>query len=92
MPAGANESFSFVVIGDWGYVPNSGTNPYQADLMSLIANSGARFVVTTGDNAYPDGNQKNYGDLVQTGPGISAVFGPSFWKVPGKSLPIFPTL
>ena len=92
MPAGANESFSFVVIGDWGYVPNSGTNPFQADLMSLIANSGARFVVTTGDNAYPDGNQKNYGDLVQTGPGISAVFGPSFWKVPGKSLPIFPTL
>ena len=92
MPAGANESFSFVVIGDWGYVPNSGTNPFQADLMSLIANSGARFVVTTGDNAYPDGNQKNYGDLVQTGPGISAVFGPSFWRVPGKSLPIFPTL
>ena len=92
MPAGANESFSFVVIGDWGYVNASGTNPYQADVMSLIADSGARFVVTTGDNAYPDGNQKNYGDLVQTGNGVSAVFGPSFWKVPGKSLPIFLTL
>ena len=92
VPAGANESFSFVVIGDWGYVDASGTNPYQANLMSLIADSGARFVVSTGDNAYPDGNQKNYGDLIQTGLGVSAVFGPSYWKVPGASLPIFPIL
>jgi hypothetical protein len=91
VPAGANQPFSFVVIGDWGYVGASGTNPYQADLMSLIAESGARFVVTTGDNAYPDGNQKNMGDLIQKGPGVSAVFGPSFWKVPGASLPIFLT-
>ncbi len=67
-------------------------NSYQANLMSLIASSGARFVVTTGDNGYPDGNQKNLGDLIQTGQDISAVFGPSFWKVPGASLPIFPIL
>ena len=92
VPAGANESFSFVVFGDWGYVDDSGTNPYQANLMSLIAASGSRFAVTTGDNGYPDGNQKNFGDLIQTGPGVSAVFGPSFWKVPGASLPIFPAL
>jgi hypothetical protein len=92
VPAGANESFSFIVIGDWGYVGASGTNPSQANLMSLIAASGSRFAVTTGDNGYPDGNQKNLGDLIQTGPDVSAVFGPSFWKVPGASLPIFPAL
>jgi chitodextrinase len=92
VPTGANESFSFVVFGDWGYVDASGTNPYQANLMSLMAASGSRFSVTTGDNGYPDGNQKNFGDLVQTGSGVSAVFGPSFWKVPGAALPIFPAL
>ena len=92
VPAGANQSFSFLVFGDWGYVDASGTNPYQANLMSLMAASGSRFAVTTGDNGYPDGNQKNFGDLVQSGPDISAVFGPSFWRVPGSSLPIFVTL
>ena len=92
MPSGGNQSFSFVVFGDWGQVDASGANPYQATLMSLIASSGARFVVTTGDNGYPDGNQKNLGDLIQIGQDISAVFGPSFWKVPGASLPIFPIL
>jgi len=92
VPLGGNQPFSFVVFGDWGQVDASGSNPYQATLMSLIASSGARFVVTTGDNSYPDGNQKNLGDLLQTGLNISAVFGPSFWKVPGASLPIFPTL
>jgi hypothetical protein len=92
VPTGAHESFSFVVFGDWAYVDASGTNPYQANLMSLMAASGSRFAVTTGDNGYPDGNQKNFGDLVQTGSGVSAVFGPSFWKVPGASLPIFPAL
>ncbi len=92
MPSGGTQSYSFDVIGDWGMVDSSGTNPPQANLMSLIASSGARFVVTTGDNGYPDGNQKNLGDLLQTGLNISAVFGPSFWKVPGASLPIFPIL
>src|SRR5215207_6390125 len=92
VPMGANQSFSFVVFGDWGYVNAAGVNPYQANIMSLIASSGARFAVTTGDNGYPDGNQKNFGDLIQTGDGVSAVFGPSFWKVPGASLPIFPIL
>ena len=92
VPPGGNQSFSFIVFGDWGQVDASGANPYQATLMSLIASSGARFVVTTGDNGYPDGNQKNLGDLIQTGQDISAVFGPAFWKVPGSSLPIFPIL
>ena len=92
IPTGGNQPFSFLVFGDWGQVDASGSNPYQASLMSLMAASGARFAVTTGDNGYPDGNQKNFGDLIQTGPDISAVFGPSFWKVPGASLPIFPIL
>ncbi len=91
-PAGGTQSYSFDVIGDWGMVDSTGTNPPQANLMSLIASSGARFVVTTGDNGYPDGNQKNLGDLLQSGLNISAVFGPAFWKVPGASLPIFPIL
>ena len=89
MPMGATGSFSFVVFGDWGYVNSSGTNPYQANVMSLIASSGARFAVTTGDNGYPSGSQKNYGDLFQTGADTSAIFGPSFWTVPGRSMPLF---
>ena len=92
MPSGATQSFSFVVFGDWGMVDANGTNTYQANLMSLMASSGARFAVTTGDNGYPGGNQKNLGDLIQTGQDISAIFGPSFWKVPGASLPLFTIL
>ena len=89
IPMGATGAFSFAVFGDWGYVNSSGVNPSQASLMSLLASSSARFAVTTGDNGYPSGSQKNYGDLVQTGADTSAIFGPSFWKVPGSSMPIF---
>jgi hypothetical protein len=92
MPMGSTQSFTFAVFGDWGYVNSSGVNPYQANVMSLIASSGARFAVTTGDNGYPSGSQKNFGDLVQTGADTSAIFGPSFWKVPGGSIPIFPSM
>ncbi len=90
VPAGSAQPYSFAVFGDWGYVGSTGANPYQARLMSLIANSGARFAITVGDNAYPAGNQTNYGDLVQVGSNMSAVFGPQFWKVAGSSMPIFP--
>ncbi len=92
VPMGTTQSFSFAVFGDWGYVGSSGTNSHQANVMSQIASSGARFAVTTGDNGYPSGNQKNYGDLVQTGADTSAIFGPSFWTVPGRSMPIFLSL
>jgi len=92
IPSGGNQSYSFLVFGDWGMVDSSGANSNQASLMSLIAASGARFAVTTGDNGYPDGNQKNLGDLIQTGLNTSAVFGPAFWKVPGSALPLFPTI
>ncbi|MDI3339101.1 MAG: metallophosphoesterase [Sphaerobacter sp.] len=90
IPAGSTKPFSFVVFGDWGYTNSEGLNPEQAALMQRIAESGARFALTVGDNAYPSGSQKNYGDLVQTGPSASSVFGPSFWAVPGRSILIFP--
>ena len=91
VPTGATNSFSFIVFGDWGQVDAAGTNSSQANLMSFMASSGARFALTTGDNGYPSGSQANFGDLIQTGANISAIFGPSFWKVPGASIPIFPT-
>ncbi len=90
VPAGSNQSYSFVVFGDWGQVDATGANPSTANLMSLIATSGARFALTGGDNGYPSGSQTNYGDLIQTGADISSIFGPSFWKVPGASIPIYP--
>lgn len=90
VPAGSTAPFSFGVMGDWGQVDSSGNNPDQANLMRQIASSGVRFMLTVGDNGYPSGSQKNYGDLVQTGADTSAIFGPSFWPVPGSTVPIFP--
>ena len=49
----------------------------------------ARFALSVGDNAYESGSQANYGDLYQTGPNISAVFGPDYWAKVGASLPLF---
>jgi uncharacterized repeat protein (TIGR01451 family) len=93
LPAGSSNPFSFAVFGDWGEVLNAdGTNPDQANLMGEIAASGARFAITTGDNAYPNGSQTNYGDLVKTGVDTSAVFGPEFWTKAGASIPAFPAI
>ncbi len=88
LPAGSTKPYSFAVLGDWGKTYASG-NPDQANLMQQIAASGARFAVGTGDTAYPAGSQKSYGDLQQTGLDISAVFGPQYWTVVGKSIPMF---
>ena len=85
----ATAPITFAVFGDWGQVDATGANPDQANLMSQIAASGARFAVTTGDTGYPDGSQIDYGDLQQTGSNTSAVFGPSFWPVAGASIPLF---
>jgi Calcineurin-like phosphoesterase/Purple acid Phosphatase, N-terminal domain len=90
--AGAATPFSFAVFGDWGLAPTASGNPAQAAVLSQMAKSGARFALTTGDTAYPSGSQTNYGDLVQTGANVSAVFGPAFWKVPGTSIPAFSSL
>ncbi len=88
VPAGSTERFSFAVIGDWGKTYATG-NPDQANVMQQIAASGARFVVGTGDTGYPAGSQTSYGDLQQSGQDISAVFGPQYWTVVGKSMPMF---
>jgi fibronectin type 3 domain-containing protein len=90
VPLGDNTPYSFAVIGDWGDAANAGSA--QATLMQDIAQSGARFAVTTGDNAYPSGSQSNYGDLVQSGGNLSGVFGPQGWSLPGRSMAMFPAL
>jgi hypothetical protein len=84
--------YSFTVFGDWGQVDAGGHNPDQARLMAEIAESPARFAVSTGDVAYPAGNQRNYGDLHQRGADTSAIFGPDFWTVAGSSTPLFNAL
>ena len=82
---------TFAVLGDWGAARADG-NPGQAELLRRLAGSDARFALGTGDTAYPSGSQLNYGDLRQSGAGISAVFGPLFWRAPGASLPLFNAL
>lgn len=89
VPVGSAASFSFAVIGDWGSVDSAGQNPHQANVLRQLANSGARFAVTTGDVPYGTGSQTNYGDLVYA---KSAVFGPPFWTVAGSSIPLFSLL
>jgi hypothetical protein len=89
LAAGSTASFSFAVLGDWGEQDTSSVNTDQANVLARIAGSGARFAVTTGDIGYPGGSQTNYGDLVQTGAAVSAVFGPSYWAVPGDTVPFF---
>ena len=89
IPAGSSQPYSFAVFGDWGAVETTGANTDQANLIQQIASSGARFAITTGDNSYPSGSQNNYGDLVETGADLSGIFGPSFWKVAGASMPLF---
>jgi calcineurin-like phosphoesterase family protein/purple acid phosphatase-like protein len=92
VPAGSSRPYSFAVIGDWGAVESGGDNLHQANLMGQIAASGARFLLGTGDTAYPDSSQTNYGDLVQKGAGTGAVFGPAFYKDVGKRIPMFNAL
>lgn len=88
-PSSRQAPFKFAVLGDWGATDATGANPFQADLDKLIASSGARFALSTGDVAYPNGNQTNYGDLQQSGPNISAVFAPSFFMKIGYHIPMF---
>jgi hypothetical protein len=89
VPRGASDPFTFDVLGDWGQVDSTGANPAMANLMSQISRSGARFLVTVGDNGYPNGSEVNYGDLQQSGADTSAIFGPSFWTAASSTTPIF---
>ena len=98
IPAGSNQPFSFAVLADWGYVQPDGTNTHQAALLKLLSSQNPRFVVTAGDNRYATTGylsvplQTQYGDLYQSGPSTSAVFGPNFWKQVGSTIPIFPAI
>jgi len=87
--AGSSTPFSFAVFGDWGQSYDGGANPDQANVLQQIASSGARFAVMTGDTAYPGGGQKEYGDRQRPDLDTSTVFGPGFWEVPGRSVPVF---
>lgn len=86
---GSTAPFSFAVLGDWGAVDANGQNPDQAAVLQQIAQSPARFAVSTGDTGYPSGSQRNYGDLVQSGADTSGVFGPAFWASAGASIAMF---
>ena len=99
---------TFAIVGDFGETANRGpasdptannpssVNSNEAAIMSLLGQSGARFVISVGDIAYNDGGNYNYGDLVQTGVSvgspnlteISDIFGPSYWPLTG-GLPLF---
>ena len=89
MSSSSSASFSFAVFGDWGQAYDNSSNVDQANVMHQLAQSGSRFAVMTGDTAYQSGSQTAYGDLQQTGTDVSAVFAPSFWGVPGRSIPVF---
>ncbi len=94
--AGDTTPFTFAVMGDWGDTTDSGVNDgslnsNQAGVDAQIAASRARFLVSTGDVGYQGGSSTNYGDLYQTGINVSAVFGPSYWAVPGMSVPVYST-
>ena len=90
LSAGAPDPFEFAVFGDWGDTSQAGGgNIDQAAVLGLISQSGARFVVSTGDNAYPSGRQTNYGDLLHTGQNVSGVFAPNFWTKVGARIPAF---
>lgn len=94
-PTSGTAPLTFDVLGDWGDTTNSGNNTTgavnqnQAGVDAQLAASGAQFVVSTGDVAYPGGTQTEYGDLNQTGVNVSAVFSPSYWAIPGESIPYF---
>jgi len=86
----SSTSLTFDVFGDWGDTGITGGSG-QANVDSLIASSGAKFAVSTGDIAYPNGSQTNYGNLIATGSATSEVFGPNFWTVAGDQIPLFST-
>jgi hypothetical protein len=58
--AAPGSSYSFAVLGDYG----AGTT-FESNVMSQIAASPAKFVVTVGDNVYNSGTDTEYGDLSQ---------------------------
>ncbi|MFI8911369.1 fibronectin type III domain-containing protein [Streptomyces sp. NPDC053513] len=94
VPGGSSAPFTFAVLGDWGDTTSNGVNSGalnqdQANVLSRLAASGARFTLSTGDVAYPSGSPTNYGDLQQSGVNISGVFAPEYYAAPGQRIPMF---
>ena len=85
-------NFSFAMFGDWGDTNSDGNNPDQANLDQQIASSEALFALGTGDTAYNNGSQTNYGDLFQTGYRLSDVFRSNFYKNIGDQIPMYNAL
>jgi hypothetical protein len=77
--SGAATPYSFAVLGDWG----AGTSD-EGNVLSRIAASPAKFVVTVGDNVYNSGTQTEYGDLSG-----GNVFASGLWKGVGATRPVF---
>ncbi len=75
---GSTTPFSFAVIGDWG----SGTQD-ETNVLARMRAANPSFVMSVGDNAYPDGTQTNYGDV-----GQGNVFPLKNWPA-GQSTPFF---
>jgi hypothetical protein len=88
-PADAGVSLRFAVIGDFG----SG-DAHESDVAKLVKGWSPEFVVTTGDNNYPNGAAETLDDHVgrDYAPfigGYDGGFGPGspvnrFWPVPGN--------
>jgi purple acid phosphatase-like protein len=85
LPAGSTASFSFAVLGSWGY-PYGTLNADEQRLDAQVAASGVDFALGAGGVAH-DGAQAEYGDLRSNSGGV---FTPAYWKVPGSSIPMFP--
>jgi Calcineurin-like phosphoesterase/Purple acid Phosphatase, N-terminal domain len=77
LAAGVSDPFSFAVIGDWG-----GGTVDESKVLGQIAAADPSFLVTTGDNVYNSGTQKEYGDLS----GGNA-FAPQYWPQIGRTIP-----
>ena len=88
-PAGSSAPFSFAVFRRLGSRRLVGDECRSAEPACADRCQRRAFCGDDGDNGYPSGSQANYGDLNQVGNGMGAIFGASFWPVPGATIPIF---
>jgi hypothetical protein len=88
---------TFDVVGDLGETNGADestkyVNEDQAAIDTEIGQSGAKFLVTTGDMGYSGGTDPDYGDLsiAPTSPTteLSNIFGPTYWPETG-GIPTF---
>ena len=72
----ADEDFEFLVIGDWGdsfyWETPSPQKAVAAAMNDWAATHNPRFILTTGDNFYPDGVRVS-GTVAWVGPAVTFV-------------------